>query len=100
MVKLKGLFYRKLKNLVSPPKKEEEKLLFRISKPLHVIELPTLEDPRKLNVTYPLIEPFAYAHIHWDDELKNLVYEVLEPKLTEKEENYLEEIASAIGDLR
>ncbi len=99
MVKIKGLLYRKIKKLISPKKEEKEKFLFRISKPLHIIELPSLEDPRKLNVTYPLIEPFAYAHIHWNNESKTLIYEVMEPKLTEKEKNYLEEISSAIVDL-
>ncbi|MCG2867956.1 MAG: type II/IV secretion system ATPase subunit [Candidatus Nanopusillus sp.] len=38
------------------------------------------------NITYPIIEPFSYAHIYFDRSTYDLVYEIIEPKLTENEE--------------
>jgi len=38
------------------------------------------------NITYPIIEPFSYAHIYFDRSAYDLIYEVIEPKLTENEE--------------
>ncbi|MFP3284415.1 MAG: type II/IV secretion system ATPase subunit [Candidatus Nanopusillus acidilobi] len=38
------------------------------------------------NITYPIIEPFSYAHIYFDRNTYDLVYEIIEPKLTENEE--------------
>jgi flagellar protein FlaI len=38
------------------------------------------------NITYPIVEPFSYAHIYFDRSKYDLVYEIIEPKLTENEE--------------
>jgi len=38
------------------------------------------------NITYPIVEPFSYAHIYFDRSTYDLVYEIIEPKLTENEE--------------
>jgi flagellar protein FlaI len=38
------------------------------------------------NITYPIVEPFSYAHIYFDRNTYDLVYELIEPKLTENEE--------------
>jgi flagellar protein FlaI len=47
--------------------------------------LPKAVDKTKLDVRYGLIPPFSYAHIYWDDTKKEVVYEVEEPLLSEKE---------------
>jgi len=47
--------------------------------------LPKAVDKTKLDVRYGLIPPFSYAHIYWDDTRKEVVYEVEEPLLSEKE---------------
>ncbi len=64
-------------------------------------ELPSLKDvpPEKLDVKYPLIKPFAYAHIKWDKKEGGLVYLLEEPKLTEKERNALKRIEKELVDL-
>ena len=55
---LKGILYRKLI--------QEEELRFprfEIKKPEAKVKLPDIKQIRKLNVTYSLIEPFAFANI-------------------------------------
>lgn len=69
---------------------------FRIGKPLHVIELPQPKDLKKISVVYPLIEPFAYASIKWEEKEKGLVYRVIEPELNEKEKDLLKKISEAL----
>ena len=43
----------------------------------------------KLDFKYALIPPYAHAHIHWDRENKELIYEVSEPQLTPEEKKVL-----------
>ncbi|MFP3256545.1 MAG: type II/IV secretion system ATPase subunit [Candidatus Nanopusillus acidilobi] len=51
------------------------------------------------NITYPIIEPFSYAHIYFDRSTYDLVYEVIEPKLTENEEKIYRNIVFYIEKL-
>ncbi|WEL19957.1 type II/IV secretion system ATPase subunit [Candidatus Nanohalococcus occultus] len=39
-----------------------------------------------IDVKYPLIKPFAYAHIQWDAEEKEVVYNLEEPNLDEEDQ--------------
>ncbi|MGC9079994.1 MAG: type II/IV secretion system ATPase subunit, partial [Nanopusillaceae archaeon] len=39
----------------------------------------------EVDIIYPIVEPFAYAHIYFDKNVYDLVYELLEPKLTDLE---------------
>ncbi len=65
-----------------------------------------IEDLKAINVKYPLIprEPkqgervFAYAHIFWDPAVNDLVYNVIEPRLTENEQVLLAEIKDYIEE--
>jgi type IV secretory pathway ATPase VirB11/archaellum biosynthesis ATPase len=50
-----------------------------------ITSLPKPVDKSKLDVRYGLIPPFAYAHIHWDKEKNEMIYELEEPILNEKE---------------
>lgn len=57
---------------------------------------PNLKD---VNITYPLIEPFAYAKIYWNDEEGSLKYEIIEPPLSVEEQAKLKKIEELIIDL-
>ena len=59
-------------------------------------EPPNLE---KVDVRYPLIEPYAYAVIKWNKELNSLNYTVIEPPLTKAEKENLERLKDLIIDL-
>src|SRR3989344_7195248 len=52
-----------------------------------LIKLPEFKAKETINVRYPLIPPFAFAHICWDTKSNELLYFVEEPPLdaTEKE---------------
>lgn len=99
-MKLKGLLFRKLKEMEKEKKKREVELPgIKIKERTHIVEIPKVKDETKINITYPLIEMFAYAHIYWDDEKKHLVYEVIEPKLSRDEKSKLKKISDALIDL-
>jgi len=98
MVSLKGVLYRKLKEMKEKAKVEESLPKFMIEIP-KVTELPQITDPTKANVKYPLIEPFAYAQITWNEKEKILYYNVIEPELTEGEKNILHKISDGLIEL-
>ena len=85
--------------------KEEEKRQitilpgFSIQKPMRIVEFPTIADITKINITYPLMEPFAYAHIFWKPENKEVIYEVVEPQLSDEEKNLLKKICDGLVEL-
>ena len=99
---LRGALYRKLseKKDAKPKGKVEEELVgFEVKRPAKIVELPYFHDVTKTNVTYPLLEPFAYVNIKWDATAKELVYNVVEPALTEEEKVLLGKISEAIIEL-
>jgi len=61
--------------------------------------LKKIEDKTKVNIRYTLIAPFAFAHIYWNDKISELVYEIEEPPLSRKEEQYKEELISAMENM-
>lgn len=99
---LRGALYRKL---VEKKEKEEEAFVeaplpgFKIKKTEHIVEFPSMEDITKIDVTYPLIEPFAYANIKWMPDTKELLYIVLEPELNEEEKKLIKRISDALIEL-
>ncbi len=58
--------------------------------------MPGIKDKTKIDVRYTLIEPYVSAHIYWNPHLNELVYEVEEPILTDKEKELLEKIEKAM----
>lgn len=100
ILSLRGILYRKLKEV----SKEEKKLLdeilpgFTVTKPKRIVEFPEV-DLTQLDVTYPLLEPFAYARIKWNAETKELIYYVIEPKLNEEEKQILKKISEGLIEL-
>lgn len=61
--------------------------------------IPKQHDKKKVNIRYMLLPPYASAHIYWNTKLNELVYELEEPILTEKEKEALKEIERAMLEL-
>ncbi len=76
-----------------------EKPIFKIDTTQAIPNLPDVKDPTQLNIKYPLIPPYTFAHIHWDTPNTELVYEIEEPKLTEKEKEILNTLEEGIKEL-
>ncbi|MEM5814926.1 MAG: type II/IV secretion system ATPase subunit [Candidatus Aenigmatarchaeota archaeon] len=93
---LRGLGYRKLKEFKSQTAGKDFLPGFMLKKVSKIEEIPTFEDITKVDVTYPVLEPFAYINIKWDDAQKVLVYKVIEPELLEEEKNIYEKIRKTI----
>ncbi len=97
---LKGLLYRKLiKKEIEKSELEEFIPAFKVGKPSRLVEITLPKDLSEVDVSYPLIEPFAYAHIFWDKKAKSLIYEVLEPELKEDEKKLLEKISESLLEI-
>ena len=77
---------------------KEEKPLFRIDQPT-IPNLPELKDPKLLDIRYPLIPPYTFARIRWDSANTELVYEIEEPQLSEKEKKTLDILEDGIKEL-
>tara|TARA_Y100000310_G_scaffold327446_1_gene393837 strand:- start:17445 stop:18992 length:1548 start_codon:yes stop_codon:yes gene_type:complete len=75
-----------------------QEIMFKIDPLPRIRALP--EGPHEsLNIRYPLIPPYAYAHIYWDKANKELVYEVEEPVLSEDEQYVLNVLEDGIKEL-
>lgn len=54
-----------------------------------VISLPPFENVQKIDIRYPVMPPYAFAHIFWDKQSNEFVYHIEEPELTQMEKNLL-----------
>jgi len=61
--------------------------------------LPRVKDKKQLDVRYVVISPYTSVHIHWDNKINELVYEVEEPLLQEYEKAALQQIENAMLEL-
>jgi len=52
-----------------------------------------------INLRYPLIEPYAYANIRWNEKTQEVIYTLIEPPLTDKENNMLKKLMEMVVDL-
>lgn len=66
--------------------------LVEIKEPKHLIVFPSIKKMSKVDIKYPLLEPFVYARIKWDPEKRGLVYNIIEPELSKGEEKILETV--------
>ncbi len=87
-----------------PNKKGEQKLEVRPTfsvdfKQQIIPQFPDEEKKEYIDIKYPLIPPYAYAHIFWEDQNKELVYFVEEPVLNKAEENILQVLEDGIKEL-
>ena len=64
-----------------------------------LVKLPPYENKTKINVRYPLIPPFAFAHIFWDDKNKELVYYLEEPVFTDAEDEVFRLVQKALEEM-
>jgi flagellar protein FlaI len=64
-----------------------------------IIPIKKVKDKTQVDVRYPLISPFAYAHIHWDEKQYEIIYDIEEPILNEKEIEQKDEIISAMKEM-
>ncbi len=56
-------------------------------------------DIRQTNIYYPLIEPYAYAHIFFSTQKYSLFYEVLEPTLSLDEKDILDIVSEGLKEI-
>lgn len=77
----------------------QDKPKFYIGTKPEIPSLPTEEDKTKINVKYPLIPPYTYVHIFWDEKNGELVYKVIEPILNEEEKRVLSFLEEGIKEL-
>ncbi len=61
--------------------------------------IPKVSNKTKVDVRYSLIPPYAYAHIHWDEEEKEVIYELEEPLLSSEEKEALETIKKSMREV-
>src|SRR3989338_6087 len=64
-----------------------------------LFKLPDFKNKTQINVRYPLLPPYAFAHIYWDDAAKELVYDVEEQILTDTERELLNLIKLGLEEL-
>lgn len=64
-----------------------------------LIKLPPYENKTQINVRYPLIPPFAFAHIFWDSKNKELVYYIEEPIMTNPEKEVFRLVKKALEEM-
>jgi len=94
---LRGAGYKKLVEVTS--EKGIELPGFFIKKVTTIQELPKFDDVTKINITYSILEPFAYVNIKWDDTQKMLIYNVVEPELSEEEKKEVERISKNLIEM-
>jgi len=80
-------------------KKHTPESSFYIDLRPRLVTLPDFRQKEKINVRYPLIIPFAFAHIYWNAELSELVYEVEEPILDDTEKELLRLIQLGLEEM-
>jgi len=61
--------------------------------------LKRIKDKTKVDIRYCLVSPYAFAHIHWDPKIYEIVYEIEEPILTEEEMKNKDEIVTAMNNM-
>lgn len=61
--------------------------------------LPRVDDKKQVDIRYMLISPYVTAHIYWNREIEELVYEVEEPVLQEEEKEALKQLEAAMLEL-
>ncbi len=70
---------------------------FQIGTARGIVVLPSIKKISDVDIKYELIPPFAYARVRWDEENKNLRYEVVEPKLNDRQEKIYEIIEAGLA---
>lgn len=61
--------------------------------------IPRPEDKTKTDVRYMVIEPYVSIHIYWDSQKGEMVYEVEEPILEDKDKENLKKVEKAMREM-
>src|SRR3989338_1402411 len=61
--------------------------------------LPRIGDKTKINIRYTLISPYVTVHIYWNKQEGELLYEIEEPILNEKEKSFLNSLETSLGEM-
>ncbi len=61
--------------------------------------LPKIADKTKINIRYALIPPYVSVHIYWNRKIGELIYELEEPILTQKEKSLLNSLEISLGEM-
>ena len=64
-----------------------------------ILNLPDIKDNTTIDVRYPLMPPYAFAHIYWDSNLRELVYTVEEQQLDDTEIELLKLIELGLEEM-
>ncbi|MBI5391870.1 type II/IV secretion system ATPase subunit [Candidatus Woesearchaeota archaeon] len=78
---------------------KEEKPLFQIDTTQEIQKIPDFPDVAKVDVRYPLIPPYSFAHIYWDNANTEMVYEIEEPALDANQKEVLDLLEEGIKEL-
>jgi len=70
-----------------------------IKEPKQFITLPATADVSKIDIKYPLLEPFAYAHIKWSKDDNKLIYNILEPSMTDEDNKVLGKVKESLTEI-
>lgn len=76
----------------------DEELDFTLSDKKDVKITSNVDKMADVDVKYPLVKPFAYAHVKWDEEQKEIIYRVIEPELEEEGEELLSIIKENLSE--
>lgn len=82
---LRGILYRRTNEAFEDKRPADDLPMFKLGAIGKSNEISEVRDATKLNITYPLIEPYSYANVKWNSESKEVEYLVVEPQIDEKE---------------
>lgn len=77
---------------------DKEDLDFTLSDKQDIKITSKIEKLSDVDVKYPLIKPFAYAHVKWDEEQKEVLYRVIEPNLDDDDQRLLDMIKENLSE--
>ncbi len=86
-------------DLLTDVEKGDELPPFAIDLRPRILNLPDIKFKTTINVRYPLLPPYAFAHVFWDDQQKELVYHVEEYMLTDAEAELLKLIHLGLEEM-
>ena len=82
--------------LLNLKRKPSEYPRFKLSPNKTLIRIHPPTESKIKSLVYPLIRPYAYANIYLDEKDNTLVYNLVEPRLTEYEEKILERVKEGL----
>ena len=89
-------FFKKSRQL--PQLQEKNPKKFSIQTATKLVNFPDVAKDQ-IDIRYPLLEPYAYAHIKWDSKSRELIYIIEEPYLEVYEKKVLNLLEEGIKEL-